>query len=126
MIKMSVTKSGADTKKFLDKAAKNEIILQNIGNLVRQAQAALEAGTPKDSGETANSWDAILLTHPDRISIWFINNHVVDGFNVAVGLQYGHATRNRGYVQGYDYINPAVRPYFDAIERKIWKEIKKL
>ena len=83
---------------------------------------ALRLATPKDSGDTANSWS--YTVHNWGIS--FNNSHVVDGVPVAILLQYGHATRNGGFVQGRDYINVALRPIFDQIADECWKEIQKL
>ena len=87
---------------------------------------ALKAATPVDSGLTANSWGYEIRTSREMgyYSIIWTNSHVEKGWaNIAILLQYGHGTRNGGYVQGRDYINPAMRPIFDEIARKLWEEV---
>jgi hypothetical protein len=59
------------------------------------------------------------------VTIWWNNTNVVNGFNVAIGLQYGHGTGTGGWVEGYDYINPALRPIFDEIADGVWEEVTK-
>lgn len=82
----------------------------------------LREGTPKDTGETANMWRY-------KIEPWglsFFNDNVENGVSIAVLLQYGHGTRNGGYVQGINYINPALKPIFDDIARELRKEVASL
>ena len=86
---------------------------------------ALRAATPVDSGLTAESWTYEIEEKSGSITIWWLNENVVNGFNVAIGLQYGHGTGTGGWVQGYDYINPALRPIFDEIADNVWKEVQK-
>jgi hypothetical protein len=92
----------------------------------KEGVTALAAATPKDSGETANSWGYELRHYPGGVSITWTNSNVVDGVPIAILLQYGHATRSGGYVQGRDFINPALQPLFDKIAEDIWKEVTKL
>jgi hypothetical protein len=88
--------------------------------------AALKQATPKDSAETANSWFYEIVDRPGYFSIHWLNSHVdTQGTPIAVLLQYGHATRTDGYVQGRDYINPAIQPIFDQIAIDMWKEVTK-
>lgn len=84
---------------------------------------ALKNATPRDSGETANAWSYEIVEEPGRTAIYWRNSHVVNGANIAVILQYGHATRNGGFVEGTDYINPAIRPIFDKMAKEAWKEV---
>jgi hypothetical protein len=92
----------------------------------REGVTALASATPIDSGETRNSWDfKIDVTNNSTIITW-TNSHVDDGVPIAIILQYGHATRNGGYVQGQDYINPALKPIFDKMVRDVWREVTKL
>jgi hypothetical protein len=84
---------------------------------------ALRAATPKDSGETAEAWSYEIVEEPGRTAVYWRNSHVVNGTNIAVILQYGHATRNGGFVEGIDYINPAIRPIFQQMAEEAWKEV---
>lgn len=85
--------------------------------------AALKAATPKDSGKTAESWSYEIVEEPGRTAIYWRNSHVVNGVNIAVVLQYGHGTRNGGFVEGIDYIPPAIRPIFNQMSKEAWKEV---
>lgn len=88
--------------------------------------AALSAATPIDSGKTASSWDYYIKRTKDSASIVFTNSNLTDtGTPVAILLQYGHATKNGGFVQGIDYINPAIRPIFEKIADEAWEEVTK-
>lgn len=88
---------------------------------------ALAQATPKDEGDTANSWYFEVIDRPGYYSIHWLNSHVVEPgtIPVAVLIQYGHATRNGGYVEGIDYINPAMKPIFDQIASDMWREVTK-
>lgn len=85
--------------------------------------SALSAATPVESGETANSWYYETEVKPGLVSIIWKNSHVEDGRPIAILLQYGHGTGTGGYVQGRDYINPAMRPIFDQIEAEFVKVV---
>lgn len=82
--------------------------------------------TPIDSGKTATSWDYKIKKTNKSISITWINSHIVDGVPIAIIIQYGHATKNGGYVQGIDYINPAIKPIFEKIVSDLDKEVRRL
>lgn len=84
---------------------------------------ALAAGTPKDSGIAATSWSYTIEIDRDSAGIVWHNTNVESGFPVAIMLQYGYGTGTGGYVQGVDYINPAMRPIFDRIANDVWKEV---
>ena len=87
---------------------------------------ALKNATPKESGETADSWSYEVEKTKNRTYLRFYNSNINDGCNVAVVLQYGHVSRNGTWVEGIDYINPALQPIFNDISEKIWKEVKSL
>lgn len=89
----------------------------------QQGVAALSAATPTDSGETADSWGFELEHGTNTTIIRWTNTSTNDGVNIAVLLQYGHGTGTGGYVQGRDYINPAMAPIFDRIAKEAWKEV---
>lgn len=100
-----------------------------LGLLDRYGQkgvAALSAATPVDSGETGASWDYEIVNRNGSARIMFTNSHIVKGVPIAIILQYGHGTRNGGWVEGRDYINPAIQPIFDELAEKAWKEVTKL
>lgn len=84
---------------------------------------ALRDATPKDTGKTADSWDYEITNENGRATITFTNSNIQNGIPIAVILQYGHATNGGGWVQGIDYINPAIRPVFDEIVNEAWKEV---
>lgn len=105
------------------KAAAKVSILDRFG---KEGVAALSSATPKDSGLTANSWYYETEIGNGSATISFHNSHINKGVPIAIILQYGHGTRNGGYVQGRDYINPVIRPLFDKIADEAWKEVTKL
>jgi hypothetical protein len=87
---------------------------------------ALAEATPKDTGLTAASWRYRINRGNGSVSITFENTNFQNGVPIAILLQYGHATRNGGYVQGIDYINPALRPIFERIAEEAWEEVKRV
>jgi hypothetical protein len=87
--------------------------------------AALSAATPVDSALASQSWYYEVVNKPGYFAIHWYNSDVENGFPVAIMLQYGHGTRNGGYVQGRDYINPAMRPIFDQMAIDMWREVTK-
>ena len=104
------------------KAAK----LSNLDKYGREGVAALASATPVDAGKTASSWNYKIEYSDGSVSITFNNTNINKGVPIAIILQYGHGTRNGGWVQGRDYINPAIRPIFDKIADNAWKEVTKL
>ena len=116
-----------NTEKFLKSAStiSNNIrrILEKYG---REGVTALASATPIDSGLTAHSWDYEIQISKNSSTISWNNSHIVNGVPIAIILQFGHGTRNGGYVQGRDYINPAIRPIFDKISEEIWREVMAL
>ena len=110
------------TEKFLNSISK-KLYYRNLQKYAEQGVAALASATPIDSGETANSWGYEIRQTKNSVSIYWTNSNVNKGVPIAVIIQYGHGTRNGGYVQGRDYINPAIRPVFDKIAENVWKEV---
>ena len=92
----------------------------------QEGVAALASATPVDSGKTANSWYYEIKRQNGFVSIEFKNANINKGVNIAIILQYGHGTGTGGWVQGRDYINPAIQPIFDKIADDAWKEVTKL
>lgn len=92
----------------------------------REGVAALSSATPVDTGLTASSWYYEIRREKGSVSLVFNNSNVNNGVPIAIILQYGHGTNNGGWVQGRDYINPALQPIFDKITQEAWKEVTKL
>lgn len=89
----------------------------------REGVEALSRATPVDTGKTADSWYYEIERRDGSLSISFYNSNINKGVPIAIILQYGHGTRNGGWVQGRDYINPAIQPIFDRIAEEAWKEV---
>lgn len=111
--------------RFLERA-KETVRLGDLDRYGREGVAALASATPVDSGKTASSWYYEITRTKGGVAISFKNSNINKGVPIAIILQYGHATRNGGWVQGRDYINPAIRPIFDKLANDAWKEVKKL
>lgn len=111
-----------NTETFLKRARQKDYsFLMQYGE---EGVAALSAATPVRTGKTAESWSYRIVDNGDSISIEWTNSNTSDGIPVAVLIQYGHATRDGGFVEGIDYINPALRPIFEKIEYSIWEKVK--
>lgn len=123
-MKFSISGSGSFDKTiaFLKKAQ-----ALRIDQVVRaQAQVGVQAlatATPKDSGLAATSWSYKVTKTATSVTIDWLNSDVENGFHVALAIQYGHGTGTGGYIQGRDYINPAMRPIFDQIAQTVWKAV---
>jgi hypothetical protein len=87
---------------------------------------ALASATPMKSGKTASSWNYEISSSKGHYSITWYNTHINKGFNIAIGLQYGHGTGTGGWVSGFDYINPTIAPVFEKIAQSIWEEVRSL
>ena len=110
------------TESFLASLSKQSIP-RSLEKYARQGVSALEASTPEESGLTATSWDYEITSSRGSYSIVWTNDNIVDGVPVAILLQYGHGTGTGGYVQGQDFINPAIKPIFDQIAQDVWKAV---
>lgn len=92
----------------------------------QQGVKVLSAATPVDTGVTAASWGYDIIQNKSSLSVVWKNSNIQKGINIALILQYGHGTRNGGYVVGRDYINPALKPIFDTMADAAWKEVTEL
>lgn len=110
------------TIKYLNKLKKREY-LRKLDKYGKAGVDALQRATPVDSGKTADSWDYDISQTSSGTQITWTNSNINNGVNIAVILQYGHGTGTGGYVQGRDYINPAMRPVFDKIANEAWKAV---
>lgn len=106
----------------VNKAAK----ISDLDKYGREGVAALASATPVDSGKTASSWNYNIEYKNGSVTITFNNTNINKGVPIAIILQYGHGTRNGGWVQGRDYINPAIQPIFDRIAEDAWREVTRL
>jgi hypothetical protein len=111
--------------RYLERA-KNAVKFGDLDKYGRAGVAALASATPVDSGETANSWYYEIVRTKDSVTIEFHNSNIQNGVQIAVILQYGHGTGTGGWVQGRDYINPAIQPIFDNIANDAWREVTRL
>ena len=111
--------------RFLEKA-KNAVHLGDLDKYGREGVAALSSATPMDTGVTANSWYYKIVNKNGSVTISFYNSNIQNGVPIAIILQYGHGTRNGGWVEGRDYINPSIQPIFDRIANDAWREVTKL
>ena len=105
---------------------KETIKLGELDKYGREGVAALESATPIDTGETAKSWYYKITNANGSATISFYNSNIQNGCPIAIILQYGHGTKNGGWVEGRDYINPAIQPIFDEIANNAWREVTKL
>lgn len=92
----------------------------------REGVAALASATPTETGATASSWYYKIERRNGAVAIVFCNSNINDGVPIAIILQYGHGTGTGGWVEGRDYINPAVQPLFDKAANELWREVTKL
>ena len=122
LVTFTVSGSTKRTESFLKKMARNDLF-SSLDAYAQQGVSALIAGTPRDSGLAAESWSYKVEQSGRSVTITWTNNDVENGFPVAIMLQYGHGTGTGGYVQGRDYINPAMRPVFNRIADEVWKAV---
>lgn len=109
--------------KYLNKLRNLDVSLEKYA---ARGVSALQKASPKDSGLMTGSWGYEIRKNNKSIEIIWTNSDIEGGYNVAVLVQYGHATKNGKFVKGIDYINPAMRPLFDEIAEEVWKEVNRL
>ena len=112
------------TNSFLERA-KTRMHIGILNDYGHMGVEALKNATPTDTGETANSWYFTIDSDKNGATITWHNDNIVDGANIALLLQYGHATKSGTYVQGVDYINPAMKPIFDKIAEEAWEDLNR-
>jgi hypothetical protein len=121
-VSFSAGGSTKSTEALLRKLARGDIFA-GIERLAQVGVNALASATPKDSSLASNSWRYEIKKSRADLTISWLNSDVETGFPVALMLQYGYATGTGGYVQGRDYINPAMKPVFDMIANEVWKAV---
>lgn len=124
---ISFTQKGdfSRTTKYLNRI-KNPSKLTVFDKYGQAGVSALRSATPVESGKTAASWYYKVERDSESVSIVFCNSNINKGVPIAIILQYGHGTGTGGYVQGRDYINPAIQPVFDQLAEAAWKEVTKV
>lgn len=125
---MVTFKSNGDfkkTNKFL-KGIVEELYLKELERYAKAGVDALSNATPVDSGETASSWGYRIVKEHGNYKIIWTNSNESNGIPIAILIQYGHSTRNGGYVEGRDFINPAIRPIFDQMAEEAWRGVVRL
>ena len=125
MIRFSHKGDFVRTTRYLQRV-KRAVDLRNLDQYGKEGVAALASATPIDTGETSGSWYYEITRTPTGVKISFNNANIQNGVPIAIILQYGHGTRNGGWVQGRDYINPSIQPIFDKITSDAWREVTKL
>ena len=124
VVQMSEKGDFKKTFNFL-KAMQEKKFLSNVNKYGERGVQLLSENTPRDTGLTASSWYYKIEDDGETLTLtWYNSNVKKDYFNVALMLQYGHATKNGGWIEGIDYINPALKPLFDEMEKDIWEEVK--
>lgn len=114
------------TEKFLSSAQRINI-RRVLEKYAIEGVSALSTSTPRDTGTTASSWDYIItIKRHGQYSVSWTNSNIKNGVSIAMIIQYGHGTRDGSFIQGVDYINPAMKPVFDKIAENVWKEITSL
>lgn len=122
MITIKSKGSFKNTEGFINKILKRDLY-SRLNAYGREGVEALSSATPLNSGLTASSWYYEIIKSSNFVTIRWLNSNIVDGIPVVILLQYGHGTGTGGYVQGYDFINPAIKPIFDKIANSVWKEV---
>lgn len=124
MIRFTQKGNFSKTMKYLKKV-KVSVTKDLLDRYGRMGVEALSNATPVDTGLTAASWYYTTEITNERASLTFHNSNIQNGVPIAIILQYGHGTRNGGWVEGRDYINPAIQPIFDELANKAWWEVVK-
>lgn len=122
MIRVTHEGSFENLETFLARVSDGQIY-ESLAKLGQDGVAALAGQTPVDTGRTADLWSYRVIFSSDQVTIQWTNDNINNGFPVAVMLQYGHGTGTGGYVQGRDYINPAIQPVFDRILIEVWRVV---
>ena len=123
MIKLTAKGSFRNSERFFTNSKQlGEKFRQIMDRYGRQGVDALQSATPQDTGETAKMWSYSI----NNWGLEFSNSNDNQGIPIVILIQYGHGTRNGGWVEGRDYINPAMQPIFDEIADSAWKEVTKI
>lgn len=122
MLKFVAKGDFKNTERFLGRMM-NRVYLKKLEYYGQKGVEALASATPRDTGTTAASWAYKIEDDGKSVRLVWTNSNRSNGVPIAILIQYGHATRNGGFVQGRDYINPALRPIFDDMAQSAWREV---
>lgn len=124
MIEIKHRGSFKKSERFFKRALKRDYrsVLEDFGQIGVQL---LHDHTPVDSGKTADSWDYHVVQGDGQITVYWTNSNENDGVNVAILLIYGHGLANGTYVEGNDFVTPAMRPLFEELSKRLWREVTK-
>lgn len=109
-------------EKILNRALKRDY-LNIISEYADKGVAELKKATPSDSGKTANSWGYEIIDKKGIVTVYFTNDNIENGLNIAILLIYGHGTKNGSYVQGNDFVTPVINRVFKDLADKMWREV---
>lgn len=111
------------SERYLEKLKKSKNLFHSLEKFAQEGVNALGQATPRDTGKTASSWSYQIEINQNGCSIYWKNTNTDNGEHVAILIQYGHSNGRGGYVEGVDYINPALTPIFEKISEQVWKEV---
>jgi hypothetical protein len=123
VIKLESKGSFRNTEKFL-KTISSRSIYSELDRYGKEGVFYLSESTPKDTTKTSESWTYEINYDTEGVQIYWSNDQVVDGVPIVILLQYGHSTGSGGFVQGNDFINPAIKPVFNQLAEKVWKAVR--
>jgi len=126
MISVKTKSDFSRVEKYLKRVKDSKDVVSILNKYGKRGVELLSAATPVDSSETARSWSYEIVVDRGNYTIQFDNSNINAGVNIAIILQYGHGTRNGGYVQGRDYINPALKQTFDEMANELTREVGRL
>lgn len=125
MVKFKQKGDFSNITNFLERA-KDTFHVGKLDEFAKEGVEALSEATPVKSGKTAASWSYNIKHTKNKVTISFSNSNMSEGVPIAIILQYGHGNGNGAYIEGVDYINPAIKPIFDKILNYAWKEVTKI
>lgn len=125
MITLKTSGDFKKTKTFFGLLYKRSF-MEKLEEYAEEGLQALINATPVDTGKTALSWYYTIECTRDKVTITWHNSNNIDYVPIVILIQYGHATKEGSFVEGVDFINPALKPVFDTISRSVWEEVEKL
>lgn len=123
MISFKVKTDFKRTNKLLSNITKRKY-LRRVEAIAQLGLISLAENTPVDTGKTASSWRYRIDVKDEYTKIVWLNDNVTsDGTPIVILLQYGHMLPSGYYVQGLDFINPALKPIFERMAKESWEGV---